>query len=304
VILTNHRPLFVAGQKLAPTSRQSNDHDQEPTLNIRDKVIVVTGAGSGIGRELALCLVSKGALVAGVDLNAASLDETAILAIHNKHSFRGFVVNVADRQAVDALPEQVIAEFGKVDGIINNAGIIQPFLRLNELDYSIIERVMNVNFYGTLFVTKAFLPHLLNRPEAQIVNLSSMGGFVPVPGQTIYCAAKAAVKLMTEGLTAELAHTSVHVTVVCPGAVASNIRANSGLKGPTIPEANGAATTMPAPKALPASKAAAIIVRGIEEGKSHLFVGKDAAFMDKFYRLSPSFAARTIARKMRALLPK
>ena len=272
-------------------------------MNIRNKVIVVTGAGSGIGRELSLCLVSKGALVAGVDLNAASLDETAMLAARNKHPFRGFVVNVADRQAVDALPEQVIAEFGKVDGIINNAGIIQPFLRLNELDYSIIERVMNVNFYGTLFVTKAFLPHLLNRPEAHIVNLSSMGGFVPVPGQTIYCAAKAAVKLMTEGLAAELAHTGVRVTVVCPGAVASNIRANSGLKGPTIPEADGAAKTAHASKALPASEAAAIIVRGIEEGKSHVFVGKDAAFMDKFYRLSPSFAARTIARKMRALLP-
>jgi short-subunit dehydrogenase len=162
---------------------------------------------------------------------------------------------------------------------------------------------MNVNFYGTLFVTKAFLPHLLNRPEAHIVNLSSMGGFVPVPGQTIYCAAKAAVKLMTEGLAAELAHSSIRVTVVCPGAVASNIRVNSGLKGPTTPEANGAAKTGPASKALPASKAATIIVRGIEEDKSHVFVGKDAAFMDKFHRLSPAIAARTIAKKMRALLP-
>jgi len=304
VISTNHRPLFVAGQKLEPTTRQSNHRDQESTLNIRDKVIIVTGVGSGIGRELALCLLSKGALVAGVDLSAASLDETAVLATRNKHPFRGFVVNVADRQSVDALPEQVIAEFGKVDGIINNAGIIQPFLRLNELDYSIIERVMNVNFYGTLFVTKAFLPHLLKRPEAHIVNLSSMGGFVPVPGQTVYCAAKAAVKLMTEGLAAELAHTGIRVTVVCPGAVASNIRANSGLKGPTTPEANGAARTAHASKVLPASKAAAIIVRGMEKDKSHVFVGKDAAFMDKFYRLSPPFAARTIARKMRALLPK
>jgi NAD(P)-dependent dehydrogenase (short-subunit alcohol dehydrogenase family) len=273
-------------------------------MRIQDKVIVVTGAGSGIGRELALCLLSKGALVAGVDLNPASLNETAVLAAGHKHPFEGFVVNVADRQAVDALPERVLARFGQIDGIINNAGIIQPFVRLNDLNYAIIERVMNVNFYGTLFMTKAFLPHLLNRKEAHIVNLSSMGGFVPVPGQTIYCAAKAAVKLMTEGLAAELAHTGIRVTVVCPGAVASNIRANSGLKSPTTPEANGGAKTVPASKALPASKAASLIVRGIEEGKSRVLVGKDAAFMDKFYRLSPSFAARTIAKKMRALLPR
>jgi NAD(P)-dependent dehydrogenase (short-subunit alcohol dehydrogenase family) len=103
------------------------------------------------------------------------------------------------RSAAEALPEQVLARFGVVDGLINNAGIIQPFSRLNDLDYAAIDRVLNVNLYGTIFVTKAFLPHLLNRPEAHIANLSSMGGFVPVPGQTIYCAAKAAVKLMSEG---------------------------------------------------------------------------------------------------------
>jgi NAD(P)-dependent dehydrogenase (short-subunit alcohol dehydrogenase family) len=266
-------------------------------MKVHNKVIVVTGAGSGIGRELVLRLLSKGALVAGVDLNSGSLGETAVLAARYASAFGGFVLNVADRPAVDALPAQVLARFGRVDGVINNAGIIQPFSRLNELDYSTIERVMNVNFYGTLFVTKAFLPHLLKRPEAHIVNLSSMGGFVPVPGQTIYCAAKAAVKLMTEGLAAELAHTKVRVTVACPGAVASNIRANSGLKSPITHEANGNA------KALPASKAAEIIVRGIEDHAHHVFVGKDAILMDKFYRLSPALAARTIAKKMRALLP-
>jgi NAD(P)-dependent dehydrogenase (short-subunit alcohol dehydrogenase family) len=257
----------------------------------------VTGAGSGIGRELALRLLDKGSLVAGVDHNSKSLDETAVLATRYKCPFKGFVVNVADRPSVEALPAQVLASFGQVDGIINNAGIIQPFSRLNELDYPTIERVFNVNVYGTLFVTKAFLPHLLKRPEAHIANLSSMGGFVPVPGQTIYCAAKAAVKLMSEGLASELAQTNVRVTVVCPGAVASNIRANSGLSGPSTPEVNGAV------KALPASKAAAIIVRGIEDDAYHVFVGKDARLMDKFYRLSPALAARTIAKRMRALLP-
>jgi short-subunit dehydrogenase len=190
-----------------------------------------------------------------------------------------------------------VSGFGEVDGVINNAGIIQPFARLQDLDYATIERVLNVNLYGTLFVTKAFLPHLLNRPEAHIVNLSSMGGFVPVPGQTIYCAAKAAVKLLSEGLASELSRTKVRVTVVCPGAVATNIRSNSGISGPS------ASGTNKGMKVLSATKAAEIIVRGIERDAYHVFVGNDAMLMDKFYRLSPATAARTIANKMRALLP-
>ena len=255
-------------------------------MNVKNKVVVVTGAGSGIGRELVLLLLSKGARVAGVDINSKSLDETADLASGYTGRFAGFVVNVGERSAVEALPEQVLARFGAVDGLINNAGIIQPFLRLNDLDYAVIERVLNVNLYGTIFVTKAFLPHLLDRPEAHIANLSSMGGFVPVPGQTIYCAAKAAVKLMSEGLASELIHTNVRVTIVCPGAVATNIRGNSGLSSPIRVDSSEGV------KALSPAEAARIIVRGIERNAYHVFVGKDAMLMDKFYRLSPARAAR------------
>jgi NAD(P)-dependent dehydrogenase (short-subunit alcohol dehydrogenase family) len=273
-------------------------------MKVKNKVIVVTGAGNGIGRELALCLLSKGARVAGVDLNLKSLEETAALTERYKDQFSGFVANVTDRPVVEALPEQVLARFGAIDGIINNAGIIQPFARLNDLDYPVIERVLNVNLYGTLFVTKAFLPHLLQRPEAHIANLSSMGGFLPVPGQTVYCAAKAAVKLLSEGLAAELLDTQVRVTIVFPGAVATNIMSNSGVSGPNMPEANGNPQNGRAPmKALTASKAAEIIVRGIERDAYHVFVGKDATLMDKLHRLSPAFAARTIANQMRSLLP-
>ena len=271
---------------------------QRRKVKVQGKVIVVTGAGSGIGRELSLHLISKGARVAGVDLNEKALDETAVLAADYKYHFRGYVANMADRSAVEALPAQIFSRFGEVDGIINNAGIIQPFSRLNDLDYATIERVLKVNLYGTLYIVKTFLPHLLNRPEAHIVNLSSMGGFVPVPGQTIYCAAKAAVKLLSEGLASELSHTNIRVTVVCPGAVATNIRSNSGVSSPKTTSSSGAT------KALLPAKAAEIIVRGIENNAYHVFVGKDAMLMDKFYRLSPATAARMIARKMSALLPE
>ena len=156
-------------------------------MRVNNKVFVVTGAGSGIGRELALNLVSGGASVAGVDLSREALDETAVLAGRYARQFGAFVADVAQRPAVELLPEQILARFSAIDGIINNAGVIQPFCRLSDLDYSTIDRVLNVNLFGTLFATKAFLPHLLRRPEAHIANVSSMGGFVPVPGQTVLC---------------------------------------------------------------------------------------------------------------------
>ncbi len=202
-------------------------------MKVQNKTIVVTGGGNGMGREIVLNLLSKGANVAAVDMNEAALQETANLAGDKKDKLATFVLNITDKKAVDALPQQVIARFGAVDGMINNAGIIQPFVRLSQLEFDAIERVLNVNLYGTIYMLKAFLPYLLERPEAHIANVSSMGGFLPVPGQTIYGASKAAVKLLTEGLYAELLETNVGVTVIYPGAIGTNIAANSNPKGAT-----------------------------------------------------------------------
>jgi NAD(P)-dependent dehydrogenase (short-subunit alcohol dehydrogenase family) len=198
-------------------------------MKLEKRVFVVTGGGSGMGRELVLELLKRQASVAAVDINDSTLRETASLASERTKSLATFTINVTARAEVEALPRAVADRFGAVDGIINCAGIIQPFVRLHELDYAAIDRVFDVNWRGTLYMTKAFLPVLLERPEAHIVNISSMGGFLPVPGQTVYGASKAAVKLLTEGLHSELAHTNVHVTVVFPGAVATNIAANSGV---------------------------------------------------------------------------
>jgi NADP-dependent 3-hydroxy acid dehydrogenase YdfG len=261
------------------------------------KVVAVTGAASGIGRELALLLLGKGARVAGIDWNGSSLEETASLAGSRAGDFLRIIANIADQRSVQTLPEQVCARFGTVDGLINNAGVIQPFLRLNDLDYADIEKVLNVNLLGTLYTTKAFLPHLLRRPEAHIVNLSSMGGFVPIPGQTIYCAAKAAVKLMSEGLSSELIGTHVRVTVALPGAIATNIRQNSGLLPPST-----AAGAKQGGRALSACKAAEIILDAMERDVNRVFVGRDAALMDKISRVHPDFAARLVAKNSRGLL--
>jgi len=150
-------------------------------MKVQNKLIVVTGGGSGMGRALVLDLLSRGAKVVTIDINESALQETASLAGDKQDSLSTFVVDIANKASVEELFSKVIAQFGFVDGIINNAGIIQPFVKVNELKYETIERVMNVNFYGTLYMIKAFLPHLVTRPEAHIVNISSMGGFLPVP---------------------------------------------------------------------------------------------------------------------------
>ena len=261
------------------------------------KVLVVTGAGSGMGREIALELLRRGARVAAVDMSEARLQETAALAPSQAGALATFVVNVTDRGAVEALPQQVVDRFGSVDAIINCAGIIQPFVRLNELDYAAIDRVFDVNWRGTLYMTKTFLPWLLKRPEGHIVNVSSMGGFLPVPGQTAYGASKAAVKLMTEGLHSELAGTAVGVTVVFPGAVATNISANSGVTITATAE-----TTQR--KIYPADQAARDILDGMERNRYRVLVGPDAKLLDRFYRLSPRRAAAFIAAQMKDLLSR
>ncbi len=262
-------------------------------MKIKDKIIVVTGAGSGMGRELTLQLVKKGAKVAMADINEQGMEETAKMVGASNVSI--YKLNIADRDAVQKYPEEVIKVHGYVDGIINNAGIIQPFVDVKDVGYDTIERIMNINFYGTLYMTKSFLPYLLKRPEAHIANVSSMGGFIPFPGQTFYGASKAAVKLFTEGLFAELQGTSVGVTVIHPGAVNTNIMSNSGIKS-AAEELESKKSQ--ADKTLSAEKAASIMIDAIEKNKFRVMVGSDARMLDILYRIAPRRAVKFIVDKM------
>ncbi|TNE31040.1 MAG: SDR family oxidoreductase [Bacteroidetes bacterium] len=266
-------------------------------MKVEGKVWVVTGGGSGMGRELVLLLLKRGAKVATLDINGDSLAETAKLAGDRAQSLSTHVLDITDREKVHAFPEEVIKIHGAVDAIINNAGIIQPFIKVNELEYDVIERIININFYGTLYMVKAFLPHLLKREEGYIANISSMGGFLPVPGQTFYGASKAGVKLLTEGLHSELMETNVRVSCIFPGAIDTNITANSGVETPGHEKADASKF-----KTLPAPEAARIMLDGIEKNKYHIFVGKDSSFMNKLWRLAPERAAKLIYSKMKALL--
>jgi short-subunit dehydrogenase len=267
-------------------------------MQINGKVFVVTGGGSGIGRALVLALLQRGARVAALDIHEDALKETVALAGGKGPNISIHAVNVTDRKTVEALPAAVIKQHGAVDGLINNAGIIQPFIPVKDLEYADIERVMNVNFYGQLYMIKAFLPELLKRPEAHIVNVSSMGGFFPFPGQTLYGASKAAVKLLTEGLYAELLETNVGVTVAFPGATATNISENSGIEMAGM-DAESSSFPMTS-----AEDAAAEIIAAIEKNKFQAFVGRDSKLMNFLYRLSPRRATRFIQKQMKAMLPE
>lgn len=268
-------------------------------MQVQNKIFVVTGAGGGIGSELVATLLAKGGRVAAVDLRQEALDVIKEKNAQFANQLSLHALNISDKEAVMALPQAVVAAHGAIDGLINCAGIIQPFVKVNDLDFDTIERVMNVNFYGTLYMVKSFLPTLLTRPEAHVVNVSSMGGFLPVPGQSIYGASKAAVKLMTEGLYAELLDTSVHVSVVFPGATNTKITENSNVKTPTIDTTSTKETSY---KMLSASDAAEIIVAGMEKNKPQIFTGSDSKLMNRLYRLNPVSATKLIAKQMKALL--
>ncbi|MDG5788383.1 SDR family oxidoreductase [Evansella sp. AB-P1] len=263
-------------------------------MKVSNKVFVVTGGGAGIGRDLVLTLLSSGASVAAVDINKIALEETLELSGGNQDKLSTHVVDITDRHGVESLPEDVIAYHGAVDAIINNAGIIQPFVKINDLDYEKIKLVMDINFYGTLYMTKTFLPYLLKRPFAHITNVSSMGGFLPVPGQSIYGASKAAVKLFTEGLHSELKDTNVKVTIVFPGGVGTNILENSGVDNLKITDESQNQKY----KVLTPREAAEIIINGIEKDKFRVLPGKDSKMMDLFYRFNPKRAANVIANKL------
>lgn len=270
-------------------------------MKMQNKIIVVTGAGGGIGGALVRELLDRGAHVAAVDLRQESLQKLKSSVGETTGKLTTHALNISDQEAVAALPTQVIAEHGSVDGLINCAGIIQPFVKVNELDYTAIERVINVNFYGTLYMTKEFLPNLLERDEAHIVNVSSMGGFLPVPGQSIYGASKAAVKLLTEGLYAELLDTRVRVSVVFPGATKTNITGNSNI-GDNAPKMDDEATKKSPIKMLEPEEAARIIIDGVERDKPQIFTGKDSKLMNKLYRLNPVAATKIITKQMQSLL--
>lgn len=262
-------------------------------MELKNKRVIVTGAGSGIGKNITLQLLEKGALVAAADINEESLN--LLKEEVKSDNLKTFIVDMSDSSSINKFRDDYIKELSYVDILINNAGIIQPFVTIDELDNSIINKVMNVNFFGPVTLTKLFLKDIKKRAEGYIINISSMGGFFPFPCQSIYGASKAALKLFTEGLYAELLDTNVKVMVVMPGAVNTNITKNSNLNVDTNSNKSSY-------KLLEPETAAKLIIKGIEKNKFKLFLGSDSKFMRFFYKFNSKLAIKTVNKKMKKML--
>ncbi len=271
-------------------------------MQISGNVFAVTGGGNGIGREVVLGLVAKGARVAALDLNEEGLAETVKLAGANGDRISTHVVNVTDRKAVEKLPAAIIKEHGQVDGLLNIAGIIQKFVPVMQLDWDQIERVIDVNLYGVLNTCKAFLPELVKRPEAALVNVASMGAYAPVPGQGVYGATKAAVAQLSRALHSELMETGVQVTGVFPGAIGTNISINSGIMTEEQAKQMAASAGDQARKTTAPAEAGRQIIEAVEKGSYEIFIGGDAKAMSRLSRLNQKNAAGLIYKNMKDLL--
>lgn len=263
-------------------------------MDVDRKVVAVTGAGNGIGRQTALQLLGRGARVALIDLREDWLEQTRALAGDQAAGVSLHVADVTEVAAVDALPAAIVAEHGQIDGLINVAGIIHRFAPVAELQRSEIERVVRVNFWGTVNMCLAFLPELRQRPEAGLVNVSSLSGLIPFAGQTIYSATKGAVKQFSEGLYQELTDTNVSVTTVYPGNISTDLSGNSGV---TMIDPGGRKVRATTPE-----RTAELIVDGLEKGRFRVLVGQDATVLDKLVRLVPRWATGMIAKQMKSVL--
>jgi NAD(P)-dependent dehydrogenase (short-subunit alcohol dehydrogenase family) len=252
--------------------------------SFKDKVAVITGAGSGIGQALAIELARAGAQLAISDINlenvAATAQQCAALGAKVKH----YQLDCGNRDAIYAHADEVMRDSGKVHLLINNAGVAVN-ATVRELTDEDFHWLMNINFWGMVHGTKAFLPYLTASGDGHLVNISSIFGMIGVPKQSAYNAAKFAIRGFTEALRQELILEKAPVQVSCvhPGGIKTNI-AKAARKGPSdadkdisINFENFARTT--------ASQAANIILRGIKRNKPRIFVGMDAKVIDLLQRL-------------------
>jgi NADP-dependent 3-hydroxy acid dehydrogenase YdfG len=268
---------------------------------------------------LAVLLAKDGADVCVCDVNEETLNETVEMLRQYNISVSSHLLDVADKDSIEALPQKVIDQHGKVDLVFNNAGVTTGS-HFKDMDEDNWDWVMGINFDGVINSTRAFIPHMVDSPEAAIVNTSSIFGMVAVPGQTVYHATKFAVRGFTESLAMEMKETNPNLQIHCvhPGHIGTNIAATARFDEENFDQDNSETRqsifTRNAPKSqkemgdlfreggMHPSKAAEIILNGVKKNKTRIFIGMDAKLLDLSQRLFPKHYHKTWALFMPLLM--
>lgn len=260
-----------------------------------DKVVVITGAGSGIGRALAEAFAQEGARLALNDVDQDSLEETLRLPVfsgwgEDRVMIRCF--DVSDREAQVRFAGDVVQRFGSVDVLINNAGIGHVSPSFDKLELAHLERVMAINYFGVVYGSHAFVPHLLRRPESVLVNVYSVFGLTGIVGESAYCSAKFGVYGFSQALREEYRDSPLQVISVHPGGIKTNIvrkAINYEPRHDLFAEQHFRHTP---------EYAAKIILRGIRRRKARILIGGEAYLIDRLVRLFPVWGVALINRTL------
>ncbi|MEO1437619.1 MAG: SDR family oxidoreductase [Bacteroidota bacterium] len=271
-----------------------------------NKVAVITGAGSGIGRALAVLMAQSGAKLALNDYQEQGLQGTLKLIEPYATEAMTKVFDVSKKEAMHSFADDVIAHYGKADLMFNNAGVALGRVATWDLEYDDFEWVMGINFWGMVYGSKAFLPHLIKQKESALINISSLFGLMGVPFQTAYCSSKFAIRGYNESLRAELKlfHPHVTVTSVHPGGIKTNIARDS--KDPVNigpdPNKDQQMAKFEAMFRTTPEDAAKTIINGVKKKRGRVLIGRDAKFPDKIIRLLPERYTGFVVRSLRKSL--
>ncbi len=251
--------------------------------NFNNKKIIITGAGSGMGRHLAYQLAAEGAEVFITDINAQTLKETEQEVIAKGGKVKSYVVDSGNEQQIYAFKEKFLSEEKYVDVLFNNAGMALGEIEFTEVKDEHLKKIIDVNMWGVIHFTRAFLPTLISRPEANLINTSSVFGIIGVRTQVPYCTTKFAVRGFTEALRMELSDSKVTVSCVHPGGIKTNIARN----GIHYKDAEKSSAQFDEVAATTSEDAARIIINGVKKNKEKILIGADAWLIDRIARWFP-----------------